>query len=401
MNPYLLSLVFGPRYSRFGDTALAFTKVAPNSATQPSRLYAVFATQGGVTHNEDAAKSLQGAGFSVVGDSLDASEQAFLQHTNPAAWSGVTYAWFWECTGTRGPGLSCTHPEGITSQTTPLSEAMSTGIVSRKDLRAVEQVTGRGQIGTVTVEGGTGLWTWEDLGKAVATVKAWYSLKRGLERMRATRAAGIPLSPGSAAVEAHGLKVLASIAQPVDMFVKEYPQYKESMGADSAEAGFGAAQWVIPAIWAVTAISVTLTMYAAVANLAGNTERVQEANNDVWKENTLATQVLRDCIVDTNRGFFEKRQCQKALDLERGAVPQTTPTVAGIADAAGAVMGLMIAGAAIYLGAPLVKSFAAGAKERMDERRESRAAEKQAAAQQQIVAQQFPALELVEEDEIA
>jgi hypothetical protein len=403
MNPYLLSLVSGPRYSSFGvdEPAYSFRSLRPDPEVQPARLYSLFSVGGGVTFDENAAKAIRGSGFAVVGDNLDAAEKAYLQHVQPGKWDDVTYAWFWECTGTRSTTeIACNHPEGVTTQVLPVSEARSTAIVSAADLRPAEDVAGKGKVGTVVVGAGTGLWTWEEFGKAIQTVRAWYGIRRSLEVIHLAKKGGVALPRRTAGVEAKALRILAKYAQPVAGIVKEYPQYEERFGAEEDEFGIAHAVW----LYSIgLTVFVGLTLRSMVKMTAGGAVETQAMNLELVTLTTEITGPLRDCITDPSKGWFEKRACRKALESERKAQTAAlgTPAVEGIADTAGAIMGLMIAGAAIYLGAPIVKGFAEGAKDRMDERRERRVAEKQAAAQQQVVAQQFPALELVEEDEIA
>ena len=387
MNPYLMALVQS-RSTSYGNDPIGLGRVTPDANTQPPRLYSAFASGGGILHNQEAATGLQSAGFSIVGSQLDSTEAAYLRGIN-TAWEGKNYGWFFSCEGEMdktGGNWSCRHSApgepALTVDTMPTSEALSGDIVNRAELRPSREIMGRMPTTITTIAGGgdTG-WSNEQFVKAVAAVQSWYSLGRGLERLHQAQKAGVSVSPNALAVITRGAKTRARFAQPVAKFVGEYSQYQQSERYGDAEDSLGAA-WVPAAIWAGSIVVVALTMYACVRLLAGNTEEIQAANNEVWALNSSNTQALRDCVTDPSKGFFEKRVCTRALNIERGAVPQTEPTAQAIAGLTKNIMWVALAGAGVYMAGPFVRSAAQGMAERGKARRQRRAAEQQTGRQQ-------------------
>ena len=401
MNPYLAALVRSPYSPRFGDISLART--TPDAATQPPRLYAAFSSRGGILHDEEAAKTLRGAGYSVVRDNLNAEEHAWLQ-ANARTWQGKPpVGWFFSCEGTdtreggswicRNSGSSgATEDPGAVVTQQSLAEARSDDLVSRADLLPIAEAMGvrpnqlPSNLNIQYVGGtGTGGYTNPQFAAALGAVQAWYSMGRGLSRLASAEKAGVTLSPSARAVMTRGYRVRAKYAQPVSQFVAENPQYKEDERYEAAQFGlvpaaavpFWAA-FVKPAIFLGATVIFCGTIVYAVRMLAGSAPEIQEANNLVWNENTKTTEGLRNCAAGSQgEGIFARRICERALRTERGQVPSMGSPAGDFADIA-KYTGVGIAAiAGIYLLGPFVKTFAEGARERGQARRQRRAIERQ------------------------
>jgi hypothetical protein len=385
MNPYLMALVQS-RTTSYGNDPIGLGKVTADANTQPPRLYSTFASGGGILHNKDAATGLQASGFSIVGSQLDSAEAAYLRGIN-SAWEGKNYGWFFSCEGgmeKTGGNWTCRHSApgepAITVETMTTAEARQGDIVDRAELRPAAEIMGR-MPSHVTVIGGGGDtgWTNEMFAGAVAAVQSWYSLGRGLERLHMAKKAGVVFPPSAEAVITHGYRTRARIAQPVSAFIGKYPQYKQSdnFGDDS----IGVEAVTASLVWAGVTVFVALTAYAFMHKLSSEAPEIQAANNEVWLLNSAQTQALRDCVTDPSKGFFEKRVCTKALNVERGAIPQTEPTAQAIAGLAKNAMYIALVGAGVYMAGPFVRSAAQGMAERGKARRQRRTAEQQAGRQ--------------------
>ena len=104
-NHRVLGRMPGSKRVRFGDEdegVIYLSAMRCNASTMPPRIYAACSTGGGIAHSEQAARALQGRGFSLMQTTISGSELDYMKSESPGVWKDISVGdtiWFLSCHG--------------------------------------------------------------------------------------------------------------------------------------------------------------------------------------------------------------------------------------------------------------------------------------------------------------
>jgi hypothetical protein len=364
MNRYLGVLIPGTSFTvyedRFGQGVRALALEADPERQSP-RIYSAFVEGGGVIFDPDAAKALEGAGFTVTVFTPTEAELAYLGSFDPM-FRSAAQLYLVTCPTPRavrqvGGRRTCGRVEGL--KRIDFDEAKSMGVIRSSDVTLP-----RGWVGKVL---GYVVYT-SDLAPTNEALTRARQAMADRERLAKTinaiatsaHLSGRPLGPKQKAILAYAAKLLGETAQPASVFATTYgvPQVAGSTFG-VAPAAVVAAPAIPPALLVGVAVVAVIVLSAAAAiwYLGEQQQALADAQmkaHEAWMEQTAG---LRSCVSDMTLSADARANC--AMALKATPPPPTAPkgpadVLEALANAAPYITGLVLLGAGVLYFGPLI-----------------------------------------------